>query len=263
MPYWARTVLKWTAAIVALVAVVAYSAPRALEELRGAVAIDMGEDDEEPEMDDMEVPTPEVQSGQIRASFDLSERNGTIQQVTTEQVVLGDGQGQQMLVAFEPVPADTACITSVVLEVLVHETVPVDLDVRAAQHLDVTALSSGEPLEPDTVIEGVSPVRAISDGSPGWLRWEIAEIYTLAAREAPSDLVVLAVATDHGEAEGEPGATVLGAVEGGEEQAALITWEAVVGCGGLTPEGQDGMPGEPDADLPGAPEDEDEPATEV
>lgn len=231
MPEWALSIAKWTAAVVVLVLVVGYTAPRAIDELRSSVSLEQTADDEDeelPEADPEETDPQSVISDEQIAVLDLSERNGTVQQVATETIVLGPEGGQQMLIGFEHIPADTACLLEVRLAVVVLEGAPARIHVHPAQLLDPHDLTDGAGLAADTIIDGAEPAAAISDGSAGTLLWDVTDIYTLASREAPGDVVMLSM-TPQLEEESEF-LMVLGAVEGAPESVAKLLWSAVEGC---------------------------------
>jgi hypothetical protein len=240
----ARTALKWTVAVVGLVLIVVFAVPRAISELQQAIVLDTGDDpDELPDIDPGSTEPPAIETGLVTAIADLADRNGTIQQVATETIALGTDAGSQMLVAFPPVPADTACLTEVLLEVLLLEATPTDILVRPARLRDVDALTVGGALPGDVVIGGTEPAAAVTDGSSGWLRWNVTGQYTLAARESIGDAVVLSIVLP--DAEDEEREITLGSVVAGEDSAARLTWSAVEGCTGVG-----------DVPVPGAPEDE-------
>jgi hypothetical protein len=244
----ARTALKWTAAVVGLVLIVSFALPRAVSNLQQAITLDTGDDpDELPAVAPEATEPPSIESGVMVSVADLADRNGTIQQVESETIALGTEAGSQMLVAFPPVPADTACLTEVILEALLIEATPTDILVRPAQLRDVNALTAGGALPGDAIIGGTEPAAAVTDGSTGWLQWDVTGQYTLAAREAAGDLVILSIVLP--EAEDEEREIVLGSVVGGEDSAARLSWSAVEGCTGVG-----GVP------PPGAPEDPVDPA---
>jgi hypothetical protein len=246
----ARSALKWTAAVVVLVLIVMFAAPRAIDELRQAIQLDTGDDpDELPEVAPESTEPPAIESGQVIADADLADRNGTIEQVSTETITLGTDAGSQMLVGFTPVPADTACLTEVILEALLLEATPTEILVRPAQVRNVEALTPGGAMPGDTIIGGTEPAIALTDGSTGWLQWNVTGQYTLAAREATGDLVMLSIVLPPSDAEEDEREIVLGSAEGGEESAARLRWSAVEGCTGIG-----GVP------VPGAAEEEPEEA---
>lgn len=249
MPNWARSILKWTAAVVALLLVVSYTVPRIVSELRSAVELEQGEDEDLLPEEESEEPRA-IQRGEEPAVLDLSERNGTVQQVATEHITVGEAGGEQLFAGFHHIPADTACLLEVLLDVAVLEVTAGELYARPAQLRDPLGLTDGAPLPPDVIIEGVEPAIAVSDGNAGVLVWDVTDVYTLASREAPADVVMLSVSP---QLEDETGYHLLvAATEGGEENAPRLRWRAVEGC-----EGEEDGTG-----APGGAEPTEEPAPE-
>jgi hypothetical protein len=229
LPDWVVSVLKWTLAVVAIVLIANYAAPRAWTELRGAVAFDMGgSDDDLPEADPADTQPREVTEGEILASADVAVSRGAIIGTTAQSVMLGMESTEQMLVGFEPVPADPACITEVILEAFLVESTDHDVYVRPAALADLGTVEDGQGLPADAIIEGTTPSSAsATGGTSGWLRWDVSGPYTLAHRTAAEGApVVLSIAVP-----GEDPArwSVLGTTESDQDWTPRLRWKAVTG----------------------------------
>lgn len=233
IPEWAISIVRWTLAVVGLVLLVNFTVPRAWEELRTAVGFEAGIDDEDdlPEADAADTEPAAIDEGQIVAQSDIATRNGTVTGRAEPTLTLGPGAAEQMLVGFEAVPADTACLTEVLLEALLLDASgDTEVHVRPATLIDITALENGQALPMDALIEGGPPAVAIAaGGSSGWLRWNVTDTYTLAARSAgPESLVVLSIAPPE---DAEGGANVAFATtDNPDDFSARLTWAAVAGC---------------------------------
>jgi hypothetical protein len=231
IPGWVLGVLRWGGALIALVLLVTFAVPRAWEQLRTAVTLDTGESRSAlPAVDDIETEPERTEEGTLVAVSDLATRNGTIQSRLAETILVGTEGADQILIGFEPVPSDAACIREAILEVFLVESEGVEIQARPAMLTDIRALEDGQALPPDAVIEGVAPALAFAAaGTSGWLRWDVRDAYILAHRSAPDDgLVVLSVAPTAGE-EVTPGA-VFGTTDNPEDWSARLSWQIVGGC---------------------------------
>jgi hypothetical protein len=235
IPEWAISVVRWTGAVVALVLLVSFAVPRAWEELQGAVALNTGMDDDElPTADEADTQPAALEEGQLVAQSDLATRNGTVSGRTDQVLTVGSGAAEQILIGFEAVPADTACLTNVTLEALLLDaSADTEVHVRPATLIDITALENGQALPVDALIEGGPPAVAVAAaGSSGWLRWSATDAYTLAARSAgPESLVVLSISTPEADEDEAGDATVAFATtDNPDDFSARLSWSAVAGC---------------------------------
>lgn len=230
MPAWVWTVLKWTAAVVLMAAVVWVSLPMIMEQLQGAVEFggDGDEADATPEATGGGVATPEVEQGTARSVAAVGARGGIVESPAAPEVTVAPGAADELLVAFEPLPADPACLTNVTLEIQLVESTETSVYVRPAQVAELAALGEGESLPADWLPADIEPARAHTNGTPGGLRWDVTVTYALAAREAePGTNVVLSVYTPEGDPER---ATVLATGVGDEARAPFLDWSGIVGC---------------------------------
>jgi hypothetical protein len=233
LPPWAISALKWAGAILALLLIVNYAAPRAWQEIRTAIVIDSGDDDELPEADAAATEPTSVEEGEVTAVVDLATRNGTITGRSAETIALGGEGAEQLLIGFDRVPADPACLTEVFLEVYLVESTQTELFVRPAALAEIAELEDGQGLPPDAVIEGSTPSVAVAaQGSSGWLRWDVLGPYTLSHRSASSEApVVLSLA---GPEDGNPErSSVFATTDGAADTVARLRWAAVEPCSEL------------------------------
>jgi hypothetical protein len=233
LPGWVVSTLKWTTAIVALVVLVNIAAPLAYEQLIGSVTFQSaggdGNDDDLPEVEEEAVPAA-LDTGEILATSDLAARNGTIQSRLAETIELGANGAEELLIGFEAVPVDTACLTEVTLQVYLVETTDAEIFVFPAVLEEIASLENGQALPPSALIEGSPPAPALAtEGSSGFLRWDVTQIYTLAARSAPDGaLVVLALTA--GEQPADDRASIFATTDNDGELSPRLTWSAVQAC---------------------------------
>jgi hypothetical protein len=227
--------MKWTAAVLGFVLLINYAVPRAWEDLRGAVILSTGDDDDGglPEADAAATEPTNVIEGEVRSVTDLATRNGTIIGRYAEAIAIGGEGAEQILIGFERVPADPACLTEVTLEAHIAETTDAELFVRPAALAEIAELEDGQALPPDAIIEGATPAPArATAGSAGWLRWNVTGPYTLSHRSARGDAPVVLSIAPHDD--GDPNrSTVIGTTDGPEELRARLLWTAVEPCSEL------------------------------
>jgi hypothetical protein len=227
MPAWAVSVLKWSAALLALVLLVVFAVPRLIDEVQGAVSLSTGEEEDLlPSADPADTEPESLEEGEVVAVSDLGVSRGTIVGRAAATIELG-GAADEILVAFDAIPADTACLTEVVLEAYLVETTGTDVLLLPAA-TDLPGLEDGQALPPDAIISGRDPVPAVAgEGTAGWLRWDATGPYTLAARSAGETLpVVLALTTP----EEGIGTATFGTTDSPEEWSPRLIWAAVEGC---------------------------------
>lgn len=233
IPAWAISIARWLGAFLALLLLVNFAVPRAWQELQGAVAFNAGLDDEDdlPSTEEADTEPAALDEGEVEAQSDVAARNGTVTGRTAATVTLGPGASDLLAIGFEAIPADTACLTEVTLEALLLDaSADVQVLARPATLRDITALEDGQALPVDALIEGAPPAVAIAgEGTAGWLRWNVTDAYTLAARSArPEALVVLALTPREDE---EADAEVsFATTDNDDDFSARLTWAAVADC---------------------------------
>lgn len=229
MPEWLVSLLKWSLTVAAMVLLVSYAAPRAWTELQNSISFDMGRNSNElPQADPAEIQPHEVQDGRVVASADVAVSRGALIGRTAESVMLGYDSADQILVGFEPIPTDTACLTEVILEAFLIESTDHSIYVRPAALAELATAEDGQILPGDAIIEGTTPASATATGgTSGWLAWDVLGPYTLAHRTAPDGaLVVLSIAVPADDPERW---SVLGTTDSTEDWAPRLRWKAVTG----------------------------------
>lgn len=235
MPSWGWTIVKWTVAIVALGVVVYLSAPLAIEQAQDAIRF--GGEDDDPLLDPIETAEPdpspdqETEEGSAQALAAVAARGGIVDDPDAVEVTIGPGAYDELLIAFEPLPADPACLTGVVLEVQLLESTETSVHVQPARVSDLASLGPGDSLPGNWQVPDTEPSRAFTTGAPGGLRWDVLEVYSLAAREAePGANVVLSVTTPDGDPDR---ATTFATGAELEDRLPLVEWVALEGCDGV------------------------------
>lgn len=229
VPQWVIGLVKWAAMLLFLAIVVALALPRAIEAMTASIDFGTSDDAEAEATPTADPGPPPLTTGDGPALADIGVQGGTVRDVATEVLTLGPALSDQVLIAFEPIPLDPACLTDVLLSVFLVESVPTQVYAAPAQLLDINTLADGDPLPADALFSG-QQVTAITNGSPGFLQWNVTEEYTLAARNAEGGEVILALTSQIPEDPTAQGNTTLAAVDGLEQQRATLTWSAVRGC---------------------------------
>lgn len=239
-----RGLLRWTLAIVVLGGIAWYAVPAALEAAQGSISIA----DEESEL---AAPTPSaspaITGGPVEASTeepvaDATVVAGTIADLDSETLVIGPGQVDAVAVAFPQVEGDPRCVESATLLMWVEEGSEAELLVYPSGITDLASASLG-PIE-ELRLDPAPQAVAVTDGSPGQLRWDVSNMYRtwalgqpfttggVAPEGAPFTVVVKP------KVEAEPGREVVfGSVESGSPPTLEIT--GVEGCGAPAPEATD------------------------
>ncbi len=229
MPGWAWTTLKWVLALSGMVLVVVIAVPMAVNELSQAISFDDGDDPDgviqpSPDPDEAE---PDTTGGEARSVAMAGVRDGVVQTADTATLTLAPGGAEEVLVAFDALPTDPACLLRVELEMQLVESGETEVHIRPARVADLRALAEGEPLPADAAIDGGRPGRAFTSGAPGRLRWHATAPYSIAAREAEAgaDVVLSVYLPDGADVE-----TTFATGLEEEEHTASLAWTAVEGC---------------------------------
>lgn len=228
MPEWAQAVLRWTVALVGMALVVWIAIPRALEALSHSISFDMNGGGAAPETTPSPAEEPETTSGEATATASASVSESVLNELAPAVTTLSADTVDELLLAFEPVPTDPACLTEAHLEVAVSDpSGEPSIQVQPARVADLEALEVGEPLPPDVGIDAGDPAAATADPDAETLEFTVTAVYSIAAREAQPDAdVVLSLAL----APGSEGAVTLVSATGDAEGAPRLTWTAVAGC---------------------------------
>lgn len=197
-PGWVWTTLKWTAAVAVLSFIAVGALFQAAQDLREAIMLD-GEDEPEPEVDAEPAGPPDLRSGAQQALDAAGMRGGVVEGAQAGALTIGPRAADFMLVAFEPLPYDPACLHSLTLESWVVTGTPTDVAVRPAHVPDLDELTDGALLANDVHVEEVEPALASTDGGASWLRWDVAAVYPLALAH-PTEHVAVALSLPAGAA---------------------------------------------------------------
>ncbi|HVL99351.1 MAG TPA: hypothetical protein VM324_08675 [Egibacteraceae bacterium] len=222
--------LRWLVALAVCALVVVVSVPLAIDALTSGIVIggDPGEEQEgreravTPAEPAGQVPSGPVDDGSATPELDFAVVDGVVGQSTARTLDLAGGAA---VLVFPLVDGDPACVGTAQLELQLLDADPTEVGVYAAA---VTAGADGEevgdPRRDDTV-----HALALTDGSPGRLRWDVTELYrawaggTLASPGAPFAVAVTPP--------GDPAALRFAAAEAGPGDAPELVWEGVPDCG--------------------------------
>lgn len=224
MPHWLTVTLRW--AVAAGVAVWAFVVlgPMVVDELASAIGFGRGAE-ELPDVETAMGPPP-LTAGHTAAVADAAASLGTVQIPTGATVSVGPGGVDTLLLGFEPLPGDPACLAGVALEIYLHESVETSVHTLPARIDDLVELSDGDGLPANYLLDRSNPAAAYTSGAPGWLRFDVRGPYQLAARAAADDApVVFALRLPEG---AEAGATTTFATVA--DRPARLRWAAIEGC---------------------------------
>ena len=252
VPNWVVAILKWMLMLGVLGGIVYIAVPQALELLSGAVQFGT-EDDGVDELEEIDGPAldepteePEPVTGTVHIVDQLASRSGATSHTGPEQIELGLGAeyAEELYLAFEPIPVDYPCLTSVILRVLTTDSDPTQISAQPSQLTALNSFTEGDPLPADSLIVGGGEATATLDGNPGLLAWDVTEQYRVAATSVgEDDPVVLALLPEDAEDVADPEEefrSVLNAMDVGEEQLARLEWSATPTCpDGSAPETDD------------------------
>jgi hypothetical protein len=223
--------VKWLVAIVVLGLVMVVTARWGLRELQSAVRIDASPAQEA--VDELEEePAAPLETGVASAVGAFTVTAGTVTEHGGETLNLSGGSGELVVTGFDPVAADAACLNRAALEVHLNEVVgaPTNIEVTAAAVPDVREIAADQDLGGIPVrLDTPSAPVAITDGSPGWLRWDVTPLYLQAAQGAPEGgSLAFAVGLTALEPP-ELSATFAGMADP-EGRVPRLEWEALAGC---------------------------------
>lgn len=227
---------RWFVAIGLCALVVFVALPMAFDALSNSLvfgeSVDPDDPDvEEPAEDDQDAPTGEVPSGPVddgssTPTADFIVQDGTVRASTSESLAL-TALGEAVVALFPLVEGNPDCVALAELEMEVVEAQPT--------HIAIYASSVHTP--PDNGAEVGNPRRdgatraiAVTDGTPGRLRWDVTDVYRawanaeLAPAGTPFALAV--VPRD------EPVRVIFTSAEAGADRAPTLMWQARPDCGG-------------------------------
>lgn len=246
MPGWLASTLRWAIAVAVAMGLFLALGPLVLEQIRDAVGVDRSEE-ELPETDPAVGPPP-LEAGRVQAVANVGVSRGTVESLSSPTVTVGPRGVETLLIGFESVPTDPACLSGVALEIFLHEGVETSVHALPARVDNLRDLTAGEPLPANYLLDRTDPGTAYTTGAGGWLRFQVRGPYQLAARAAPEDAPVALAIRLPNDTDADDGV----AFSTLEDRPARLRWAAVEGCE-LEPatDGADPLPGEDDgADSP-------------
>lgn len=223
MPGWLAAMLRWTIAVGVGVAAFVVLGPLVVDRLGDAVGF--GDDAELPELEQAVGPPP-LRAGSAEATANAGTSLGAIETLQGPLVSVGAAGVDTLLLGFQPLPTDPACLVGVALEVHLHQGVETSVHTLPARVDDLGELASGHALPADYLLTRTNPSTAYTTGAGGWLRFQVRGAYQLAARAAaPGSPVVLAVQlpADAGNQDVVTFSTLA-------HRPARLRWAAVQGC---------------------------------
>lgn len=247
MPGWVAAIAKWGVAAAVAVTAVTLLWPLAVEQFSDSLAIGSGDDDL-PEVEAAMGP-PALEAGRSEARTHVTASLGTVEAVSGEHVHVGPGGSEELLVGFEPLPADPACLAGVALEMFVLASTETEVEVLPARLRDLGEFAGGQALPANHTLGRDSPSVAFTDPDGGWLRWDVTGAYALAARESASDAPVpLSVRLPDDAAADD--IVDFATLDDPEGRVPRLRWAAVAGCEepGGDEDGEDGESDDGDDD---------------
>lgn len=233
---------RWFVAIGVCVIVVLVAVPMAIDALSASLvfgdqagdapgeedpsSVDGGADDTDNAVGPAgEVPTGPVSDGQAAGDHDFVVREGVVAQATSQSLRLRQ-EGDAVVAVFPLVDGDPACVALAELEMQLEEADATEIAVYASTVR--RPLDDGEEVG-DAHLDGMARALAVTDGTPGRLRWDVTDLYRAwAAGElapAGSPLAILVAPPDGG------ADLTFSSTEAGLPEAPALVWEGETGCG--------------------------------
>lgn len=234
---------RWFVALGVCVLVVLVAFPLAIDALSASlvfggdgdpdeVAVAPEEDGSTPEEDGStpaepagEVPSGQVTDGDSAPDADFAIVSGVVRQAATNRLTIGEA-GDVVVVVFPLVDGDPGCVALAELEIQLEEADPTEIAVYASSvH---TPLANGDEVD-DPLLDETVRALAVTDGTPGRLRWDVTDVYrSWAAGELAPPGTPFAVAIAPPE---DPADLTFSAREAGVRTAPALVWEGESGCG--------------------------------
>lgn len=244
--------LKWTLAIIALAGVVAYAVaqiPRAFDagiafgdedggsETATATA-SASEAEASPSAPAPAIPTGPVTNDVAPPAVDLALSSGVVTAVTAEEMTVGAGAQDGIVVSFPLIQGNPDCVQSARLELLVVRATPTEFGAYPSTIADPASLAEGALPPGDAAIGVDGPPLSFTNGTPGRLEWEVADLYRRWAKgeayaggsppPVGTPRFTLVIRPTDGGAAGRQ--VVFAASETGD-QGPTLAWTGLAGCG--------------------------------
>jgi hypothetical protein len=230
----AAAALRWLSALIGLVALVTFAVPQAVRDLRAGIQI--GDEAESSASGAgaggaAGVLTGPVADGEGRPVADFAVTAGAAKETAARILTVLGQPGDRIVIAFDRIPGDPACVGKAQVEVFVLKATPTELRLFPSAAFEPTVVTDDAPV-PDQPPLPTPPPLAFTDGTPGFLAWDVTVLYkeyVAAPAVPPAAPFVVAVSPSAPTA-----ATRLSfaASEAGPEDAPRLTWAGVPGCGG-------------------------------
>jgi hypothetical protein len=222
--------VRWPLVVLAMMLTVALAVPAALRAISSSVLVDMGTSPETVEASPASgTLSGPVTDGAAPPLADFVARNGTVAEAQTAEVVLADQPGSAVVMAFPLIPGDPACIGGVFVDLTIRQGTPTELGAYLATAWDAQSLLDGAPVPAQLLATDQPSSIAVTDGTPGRLRWDVTNAYRLfvtgglAPPESPFVIGISATSVPPG------GGVRFAAAEAGPDGPA-VSWTAVPGC---------------------------------
>ena len=239
------TFVRWPIAIVVMLAIVAYAAPRARQALGGMVSFGFEEGSifdpdgadataeptatvEASEEAPVTLPTGPVADGTAAPVADFGLSGGTADAVDDPQIAIGEQEGAAVL-AFAPVEGHPDCLATMTLGLSVLEATQTEIGIFLADLPGADAVATGEAVTGDVVTTD-TPFAVALVADAGRLELDVSLAYRdfLTAGGGGGPFVLSVVPTSTLEA---GGGITFAASENGVDTPAL-TWTGIDGCTG-------------------------------
>ena len=182
-----RMFVKWTLAIIALAGVVAYALAQIPQAFDAGIAFG-GEDVSETATATASdaaaspsagpaIPTGPVTNDVSPPQVDFALTSGVVNAVAAEEMTVGAGGQDGILVSFPLIEGNPDCVMSARLEMLVVRATPTEFGAYPSSIADPTTLAEGAVTAGDPAIGVATTPLAFTDGTPGRLEWEVGDIY--------------------------------------------------------------------------------------
>lgn len=233
--------LRWLVALAVGLLLVVVIVPMAFNAVTRSVTFggfnaSSGDDEEEEAQPDGEaagnqpavgdVPSGPVEDGSTTVHADFLVREGTVRQRSAERLSIRE-DGDAIVVVVDLIDGAAECVAAVHLEMELVEADPTELYVYAADVGRVDELQDGDDLG-DPRRGDDAPPAAVTDGTPGWLRWDLTERYATwvqdggLSRDRPLALLV---------APPEAAMVRFASSDAVEDRRPRLKWQGAPGCG--------------------------------
>ena len=243
------TFVRWPVAIVVMLGIVAYAAPRARDAIGGMIDFGFEEGSifdpdgadateeattvpgsEDPAV--AELPTGPVEDGSAQPTADFGLSGGTADAVDAPEIAIGSQEGAAVL-AFAPIDGSPDCLATMTLGISVLEATQTEIGIFVAALSGVDAVATGEAVTGDVVTTD-TPFAVALVADSGRLELDVSLAYRdfLTGSGASGEPFVLSVVPTSTLEEG--GGITFAASEQGAEAGPALTWTGIEGCTGET-----------------------------